>query len=193
MSKCMWTWRAGLGAIAVALLIGGSASPAIAGDLSEKGERFGKKAREVAGDSERYAREATQKAKEFGEGAKKGWSDEGGGKKNGCFIATAVYGSYDHPDVMALRNFRDETLQHYAWGRQFIAWYYENGPAYAGWVQGHPMVATAIRAVLQTVVFVMAQPVVAILILLTGILGVREVRRRRKLLRQDYMLGGTVS
>ncbi len=35
------------------------------------------------------------------------------GKKNGCYIATCVYGSYDCPEVWTLRRFRDDVL----WGK----------------------------------------------------------------------------
>ena len=31
-------------------------------------------------------------------------------KKSGCFVATAVYGNYDHPVVLDLRYFRDHFL-----------------------------------------------------------------------------------
>ncbi len=52
-----------------------------------------------------------------------------GGKEQGgfCFVATELYGSYDHPDVRTLRRFRDEVLARSAAGRAFIAWYYRHG------------------------------------------------------------------
>ena len=40
-------------------------------------------------------------------------------KKEGCYIATCVYGSYDCPEVLILRQFRDERLKQNAAGRQF--------------------------------------------------------------------------
>jgi hypothetical protein len=46
----------------------------------------------------------------------------------GCFVATAAYGSYGHPDVVALRRFRDEVLVHHATGRALIRWYLRVGP-----------------------------------------------------------------
>ena len=52
-----------------------------------------------------------------------------------CFVATAVYGKYDHPDVLSLQRFRDETLCHSALGQAFIAWYYRYGPALAKYVE----------------------------------------------------------
>lgn len=47
----------------------------------------------------------------------------------GCYIATAVYGSYDDPSVLVLRRFRDEKLQPSALGRAFIRTYYAISPS----------------------------------------------------------------
>lgn len=49
----------------------------------------------------------------------------------GCYIATAAYGSYDAPEVMVLRKFRDERLQVTRFGRVFVALYYGISPALA--------------------------------------------------------------
>ncbi|MBP3478934.1 MAG: hypothetical protein J6K03_05565 [Oscillospiraceae bacterium] len=48
--------------------------------------------------------------------------------RGGCYIATAVYGSYDCPEVWTLRRFRDDYLQKYIWGRLFIRVYYAVSP-----------------------------------------------------------------
>jgi hypothetical protein len=47
--------------------------------------------------------------------------------KGFCFIATASMGSYDHPVVMELRNFRDNWILEKKWGEGFVAWYYHYG------------------------------------------------------------------
>ena len=53
----------------------------------------------------------------------------GGGKNNeGCYIATCVYGSYDCPQVLTLRCFRDNTLKKHLVGRAFIKMYYALSP-----------------------------------------------------------------
>lgn len=52
-------------------------------------------------------------------------------KKEGCYIATTVYGSYNAPEVLVLRRFRDETLQKTALGRWFIRTYYRWSPSVA--------------------------------------------------------------
>ncbi|MEI6514223.1 MAG: tetratricopeptide repeat protein, partial [bacterium] len=54
-------------------------------------------------------------------------SDTGGG----CYIATACYGSYDHPDVQVLRRFRDQVLMPTKMGRMFTSTYYKLSPAIA--------------------------------------------------------------
>jgi hypothetical protein len=47
--------------------------------------------------------------------------------KGNCFIATATMGSYDHPEVMELRNFRDNWILEKSWGESFVKWYYHYG------------------------------------------------------------------
>lgn len=51
--------------------------------------------------------------------------------KGGCYIATAVYGSFEAPEVLTLRQFRDERLQPTKAGRAFIRMYYRISPALA--------------------------------------------------------------
>ena len=46
----------------------------------------------------------------------------------GCYVATAVYGSYDCPEVWTLRRFRDNTLAASWYGRAFIRLYYAVSP-----------------------------------------------------------------
>ncbi len=50
---------------------------------------------------------------------------KGGG---GCYIATMAYGRYEHPQVMVLRDFRDNYLAKRNWGTKFIATYYKYSP-----------------------------------------------------------------
>lgn len=52
----------------------------------------------------------------------------GGSSKGGCYVATSIYGSYDCPEVWTLRRFRDDTLAHSWFGRQFIRVYYAVSP-----------------------------------------------------------------
>jgi hypothetical protein len=48
--------------------------------------------------------------------------------RSGCYIATAVYGSYDCPQVWSLRRYRDNTLANNIIGRVFISIYYSISP-----------------------------------------------------------------
>ena len=54
----------------------------------------------------------------------------------GCYVATAVYGSYDCPQVWTLRRFRDYTLAETWYGRAFIRTYYAISPILVKWF-GH--------------------------------------------------------
>lgn len=51
----------------------------------------------------------------------------------GCYIATAVYGSYDCPQVWVLRRFRDYKLAKTWYGRAFIKIYYAISPTLVKW------------------------------------------------------------
>ena len=48
--------------------------------------------------------------------------------KGACYVATAVYGSYDCPQVWVLRRFRDEVLLPMCCGRLFVKTYYAVSP-----------------------------------------------------------------
>lgn len=52
-------------------------------------------------------------------------------KSGACYIATAVYGSYDAPEVVALRRFRDQRLAKSAPGRAFVRAYCAASPVAA--------------------------------------------------------------
>lgn len=53
--------------------------------------------------------------------------------RGGCYVATAVYGSYDCPQVWTLRRYRDYTLSSTWHGRLFIRTYYAISPTLVKW------------------------------------------------------------
>ena len=48
--------------------------------------------------------------------------------KKVCYIATMVYEDINHPKVELLRQFRDDVLNKYFLGRNFIKYYYKYSP-----------------------------------------------------------------
>ena len=70
-------------------------------------------------------------------------------KKDGyCFIATAVYGDYNAPEVVSLRRFRDERLKIVPIGRAFIAVYYKLSPPVAKYLLRTPHLSSCVRYLL---------------------------------------------
>ena len=69
-----------------------------------------------------------------------------GGK---CFVATAVYGNYDAPEVQKLRYFRDRYLNQSHLGRAFITLYYKYGPRLASAIDNKPAIKRLLRRILQ--------------------------------------------
>jgi hypothetical protein len=72
--------------------------------------------------------------------------------RHSCFIATAAYGSYSAPEVVALRAFRDRYLLSNEPGRRFVEWYYRRGPAAAALLNAHPAWKRVVRTALMPVV-----------------------------------------
>ncbi len=66
----------------------------------------------------------------------------------GCYIATAVYGSYDAPEVLTLRAFRDQVLQKHWLGMCFIKAYYFLSPPIARRLKDARRINGLVRAVL---------------------------------------------
>ncbi len=57
--------------------------------------------------------------------------------KEGCYIATMVYGDYNHPKVIILRKYRDNKLSKTPTGKVFIKLYYLLSPKIVNLLQGH--------------------------------------------------------
>ncbi|NLC26598.1 MAG: BspA family leucine-rich repeat surface protein [Fastidiosipila sp.] len=73
-------------------------------------------------------------------------------KQGACYIATAVYGSYDASQVLILRNFRDHTLSNSAAGRWFIRTYYKLSPPVAERLKKAKRLNRMVRSVLDKLV-----------------------------------------
>ncbi len=74
-------------------------------------------------------------------------------KGNGpCFIASAVYGDPQAPEVCTLRRFRDERLMTHAVGRAAVAFYYATSPPVAFVLSRSPRASLAVRKVLDAIV-----------------------------------------
>jgi hypothetical protein len=52
--------------------------------------------------------------------------------KKSCYVATAVFETPFHPNVILLQSFRDLHLTRFWLGKRFIAFYYKIGPFLAG-------------------------------------------------------------
>ncbi|HNT26627.1 MAG TPA: hypothetical protein PKH10_00485 [bacterium] len=107
-----------------------------------------------------------------------------GGKEKGdyCFIATVGYGDGRHPHVDLLRRWRDAFLMPYAWGRAFVAAYYDHGPAIASVMWEAPILRPVVQALLFPLVLIawlMMHPWLAGLLFLSPVLLVcRSLSRR---------------
>jgi hypothetical protein len=65
--------------------------------------------------------------------------------QQGCFIATAAYGSDMEKHVTVLRNFRDKILLSYVWGTAAVKFYYKHSPPLADFIAKHENLKTVVR------------------------------------------------
>lgn len=70
----------------------------------------------------------------------------------GCYIAIAVYGSYNASEVMTLRRFRDEVLMDHWWGRTFVKIYYALSPSIANKLKNADRINSIVRTQLDVFV-----------------------------------------
>ena len=99
----------------------------------------------------------------------------------GCFIATAAYGSYLDPHVYVLRNFRDGVLLKSSLGRLFVAWYYRNSPPLAAVIARNEPLRLAARVALTPVIYTVEYPGASGVTLLFATGVMIALRRRRRL------------
>lgn len=102
-------------------------------------------------------------------------SDSGGG---GCFIATAAYGSYFEPEVLALRVFRDNYLLTNNAGRYFVSQYYRYSPPMADYIRDSESLKSLVRVVLTPLVYFIKKPHHLILVLFSCMLIVFWRRKK---------------
>jgi hypothetical protein len=69
-------------------------------------------------------------------------------KKSGCFIATAAFGSPQHPDVEVLRKYRDGVLARQVLGRTLIHLYDRYSPPIARRIDTRPWAQALVRRVI---------------------------------------------
>ena len=75
-------------------------------------------------------------------------SSSSSSSSGGCYIATMVYGDYDHPQVMVLRDFRDNVLQQNPIGRAFVKFYYRYSPTWVEHLKDKKQINNFIRRIL---------------------------------------------
>ena len=103
-------------------------------DLAEAVQKYGRRAVQYASepDKTKYANEVDDIVERI-EAYSSQPHPEPDNSNGGCYVATAVYGSYDCPEVWTLRRYRDYRLAETWQGRLFIRAYYAVSPTIVRW------------------------------------------------------------
>jgi hypothetical protein len=88
--------------------------------------------------------------------------------RQSCFIATAIYGNSMHPNVIALRNFRNKHLLTNKLGGNIVNWYYRVSPPIAGHLKRYPLQSFAVQCALTPIVYAIRYPI--LLPIISGLL-----------------------
>ena len=115
-------------------------------------------------------------------------SSSGGGGGDGCFIATAAYGSRMAQEVITLKSFRDNILLKFGIGKAFVKFYYNVSPPIAEFISDHGGLKAMVRLSLWPVVGISwiflkigpAYSLALILLLGSGLVGLVGLRRKFK-------------
>jgi hypothetical protein len=95
----------------------------------------------------------------------------------GCFIATAAYGSYFESHVSTLRSFRDEVMLSNTLGRWLVKQYYSYSPPIAEYIAKREGLKSMVRLLLTPLVYIIDYPIIVLLIIIMIIIARREKRR----------------
>jgi hypothetical protein len=102
-----------------------------------------------------------------------------------CFIATAVYGSPTHPNVMALKSFRDTYLLTNLYGRYAVKWYYKISPGIAEYIKHSTLLSATFKLGLSPVTYLLRYPVLIVVFLI--ILSILSVLYLTKIIIPAYI------
>ncbi|MFN7728872.1 MAG: CFI-box-CTERM domain-containing protein [Bdellovibrio sp.] len=73
-------------------------------------------------------------------------------KKGGCFVATSAFENSAAPEVLILRNWRDESLRNSILGQAFIWFYYRISPPIAWFLDKNPRLKPVVRKSLRLLI-----------------------------------------
>lgn len=90
-------------------------------------------------------------------------NNDSGGGGGGCFIATATYGSYLAPEVVVLRQFRDNFLLKYEIGKKLVKIYYKYSPKYANIIRSNSTLKFISILILTPIVLAIKYPIYTII------------------------------